>query len=93
MTPLADPDPERHCPRLGHAVTLAYCVREGLDRPCRLVFQCWEGRLPIRAYLLTLYDESQLEEVDSPTSKLSTILDIIARAQRTSEGPGTGSRT
>ncbi len=93
MTLPADPNSENHCPRLGHAVTLAYCVREGIDRPCRLVFQCWEGRLPIREHLLTLYKESELEMIDAPASKISSILDILARAQRTSEGPDAGSGT
>lgn len=93
MTLPADPNSEKYCPRLGHAVTLAYCVREGIDRPCRLVFRCWEGRLPIREHLLTLYKESDLEIIDAPASKISSILDIIARAQRTSEGPDAGSGT
>lgn len=93
MTLAADPNSEQYCPRLGHVVTLAYCVREGIDRPCRLVFRCWEGRLPIREHLLTLYKESEIETIDAPASKLSSILDIIARAQRTSEEPDAGSGT
>ncbi|HRT58169.1 MAG TPA: hypothetical protein P5038_16200 [Candidatus Paceibacterota bacterium] len=78
-------DPEIYCRKLGHAVTLAYCVRESIDLPCRLVFQCWEGRLPIREHLLTLYSEAQLaalEEPKEPVSKLASIVDIVNQARR-----------
>ncbi|HOW64474.1 MAG TPA: hypothetical protein P5186_17425 [Candidatus Paceibacterota bacterium] len=79
-----DPNQERHCPRLGHSVTLAYCVREGLDLPCRLIDSCWQDRIPVREYLLTLYSESQLEKLHGPTSKLASIVDLIHQA-RTSQ--------
>ncbi len=81
MTP-PDPNQEMHCRRLGHPVPLSYCVRESLDLPCRLVFQCWEGRIPIRDYLLTMYSASQLETLQGPTSKLSSIVDLIKQAQQ-----------
>ncbi len=78
---LSDSNQEIHCRRLGHAVTLSYCVRESVDLPCRLVHQCWEGRIPIHKYLRTMYSESQLEALWKPTSKLSSIVDLIKQAQ------------
>lgn len=64
-------------------MTLSYCVRESLDLPCRLVFQCWEGRIPIHDYLLTMYSESQLEALRGPgvPSKLASIVDLINQAR------------
>lgn len=78
---LPDPNQEIHCRRLGHTVTLAYCVHESVDLPCRLVHQCWESRIPIHEYLLTMYSESQLATLENPTSKLSSIVDLIRQAQ------------
>ena len=78
---LTDPNQETHCRRLGHPVTLAYCARESIDLPCRLVYQCWEGRTPVHDYLLTMYSESQLEALLKPTSKLASIIDIINQAR------------
>ena len=70
-----------HCRRLGHPVTLSYCARESIDLPCSLVYQCWEGRIPVHDYLLTMYSGSQLEALREPTSKLSSIVDIINQAR------------
>jgi hypothetical protein len=78
---LIDQNQEMHCRRLGHPVTLAYCVRESIDLPCRLVVQCWEGRIPVHDYLLTMYSESQIETLQGPTSKLVSIVDIIHQAR------------
>lgn len=83
----SDMNQETHCPRLGHTVTLAYCIHESIDLPCRLVFQCWEGRVPIRDHLLALYSSSQLEALQKPTSKLSAIVDSINQAGGKGEIP------
>lgn len=78
------PNPKEgiHCPRLGHSVTLSYCVRESIDLPCKQVFRCWVDRIPIRDYLLTLYSPSQLEALQPPASKLASIVDLIKQAQK-----------
>jgi len=78
---LPDPNQEMYCRRLGHPVMLSYCARENIDLPCRLVFQCWEGRIAIHDYLLTMYSESQLEALQKPTSKLASIVDLINQAR------------
>lgn len=78
---LPDPNQEMHCRRLGHPVTLSYCVRESIELPCRQVFQCWEARIPIHDYLLTMYSASQLEVFERPASKLASIVDLIKQAQ------------
>jgi hypothetical protein len=88
-------DPEIYCRKLGHVVTLAYCLRESVDLPCQQVFRCWERCLPIRDHLRTLYSETQLAllaEPKEPASKLATIVDIINQARRSgqSSSPGEG---
>ena len=40
-----------HCRRLGHDVPFGYCLREGGDRPCRLVFDCWWERFDVQSFL------------------------------------------
>ncbi|MBN2508385.1 MAG: hypothetical protein JXQ71_17035 [Verrucomicrobia bacterium] len=80
MTP-PDPNQTIYCRRLGHPVPLSYCARESVDLPCRLIYQCWEGRIPVRDYLLTLYSASQLEALREPDSKLASLVDLIKRAQ------------
>ncbi|MHC1769953.1 MAG: hypothetical protein AB9869_37665 [Verrucomicrobiia bacterium] len=79
-----DPNQETHCRKLGHPVPLSYCARESIELPCRLVYQCWEDRIPIHEFLLTLYAESQLEALAKPTSRLASILDSINQARGSS---------
>lgn len=76
-----DPKQETYCRRLGHPVTLEYCARESVDLPCRLVFECWAGRVPIHDFLLTLYTKSELETIEKPTSKLASLIDILSRVR------------
>jgi hypothetical protein len=78
---LPDQNQEMHCRRLGHPVTLSYCVQESIDLPCRLIYQCWEGHIPVHDYLLTKYSESQLAALQGPTSKLASIVDLVNQAR------------
>ncbi len=80
MTP-PDWHQEIHCRRLGHSVPLSYCAEESIDLPCRLICQCWEGRIPVHEWLLTRYSEAQLQTLRQPgASKLSTIVGSIGKA-------------
>ncbi|MBP7827876.1 MAG: hypothetical protein KA236_15170 [Verrucomicrobia bacterium] len=86
---MKQPDPNQaiHCRRLGHPVPLSYCVRESIDRPCGLIFQCWAGRIPVRDYLRNFYTEAQLAAFPKPAAKLASIVDLIKQAQeRSSRG-------
>jgi len=78
---LPDPNQETYCRKLGHTVTLSYCAQESIELPCRLVYQCWGGRVPVHDYLLTMYTESQLAALHQPASKLSSIVESIRQAR------------
>lgn len=81
MTP-PDWNQEVHCRRLGHTVPLAYCAEESIDLPCRLIYQCWDGRIAVHDFLLTRYSEPQLQALQQPgASKLCAIVRIIDRAR------------
>ncbi|RPJ05124.1 MAG: hypothetical protein EHM28_12735 [Spirochaetaceae bacterium] len=62
-----------------------------MDLPCRLIFSCWESRIPLREYLLEFYTEEQLILIDEPpASKLSSIVELAQMAKKGREDQHSG---
>jgi hypothetical protein len=84
---MALPDPEtleRHCPRLGGRVRLAYCRDSATSPPpCDKIRDCWWERLDIDQLLArTLPPEALARLADAPPrGKIATLLELIARAR------------
>lgn len=76
---------ERHCPRLGGPVRLAYCKASGNgDRPCWKILDCWWERLDILDYLQKNLPGKTLEGFASsrPKPKLSSLVELIEQAKK-----------
>ena len=81
-------DREIRCPKLGHELTFAYCRREGGELPCFRVIRCWEGFFPVESFLRESLSPDARESFlrQTPPDKLTSLLDLIAKAQKRREG-------
>ncbi|HNY72549.1 MAG TPA: hypothetical protein PLU95_08460 [Syntrophales bacterium] len=77
-------DREIRCPKLGHELTFAYCRREGGELPCFRVIRCWEGFFPVESFLRESLSPDAWETFrrHTPPDKLTSLLDLIAKAQQ-----------
>ncbi|MFW5870336.1 MAG: hypothetical protein ACOCVL_01585 [Candidatus Sumerlaeota bacterium] len=88
MSEKIDPkEQEIRCRRLGHPLTLDYCLREGgPGKPCRLVRDCWWERLDIERVLQERLSEEELNALEEaqkkPPDKMGNILELIEAAKK-----------
>jgi hypothetical protein len=76
----------RRCPMLGHDVPFRYCRAPGSDIPCRRIFDCWWEAFDVEAFVRAHYSDEQVEQILAPRQdKISSIVDLIQRAQRSQE--------
>jgi hypothetical protein len=83
-------DKKNYCRMLGHSVTFLYCRKTAKDTPCRKIRDCWFETLPIDEYLNDHFslDAKQLI-FREPEHKVTSLLDLIARARSRAEKPET----
>ncbi len=75
---------ERHCPRLGGRVSLAYCRDSASETPpCDKIRDCWWERLEIDLFLSRHFPSERLAQIacQRPKSKIASLLELVARAQ------------
>jgi hypothetical protein len=88
MSETIDPKTQEiRCRRLGHPLTLDYCLREsGPKQPCRLVRDCWWERLDIETVLHQHLSDEEIEDLEkrqqTPPDKMSSLLEIIEAAKQ-----------
>jgi hypothetical protein len=77
---------ERRCPRLGGEVTFGYCKVCGREKtPCFKVFDCWWERFDVVAHMQACLSPDAFEALSnrrSPPDKMTSLLDLIRKAQR-----------
>lgn len=71
------------CPRLGHEITLSYCLQESVDLPCDRIIRCWNSVFDMAAYLQNkLPEELWLKFINiQPKEKLASIVELIEAAK------------
>jgi hypothetical protein len=71
------------CPRLGHEITLAYCLKESLDLPCSRILHCWSPVFNIETALQEeLSAENWQKFINSqPEDKIINIIELIEAAK------------
>ena len=72
------------CPRLGHAITFAYCRKENKGLPCFKTLDCWFQYFPVEDYLrekLTLEEWEKAFEQKAPT-KVQSLIELIEAAKK-----------
>lgn len=80
---------ERRCPRMGGSIQFSYCRSNGGDdgetqKVCFKILDCWWEYFDVVSYLksrLTPEEFRNLEMI-KPRPKISTIIDLIQKAQR-----------
>ncbi len=94
MSETIDPKTQEiRCRRLGHPLTMDYCLREGGEgQPCRLVRDCWWERVDIETVLHQHLSDEEIEALEkrreTPPDKMSSLLDIIEAAKQRREASG-----
>lgn len=71
------------CPRLGHEITFAYCLKESVDLPCPNIVHCWSSVLDVETLLQKeLSPDSWQKFINfQPRNKVSTIIELIEAAK------------
>lgn len=85
--------PEIRCPKLGHQVSLAYCLRMPEGHPCPRLFACWEDTIPaLRTVVARVLPHDQWQRCfeTPPSSKLDRLLELMGRVKNEVESPGRG---
>jgi hypothetical protein len=80
---------EMRCPRLGGEVKFSYCEREGGDRPCLRIIDCWQPFFSIETYLRGRMSQEAWERFSGlrPKDKVTTLIELIEVAKkRTKQG-------
>jgi hypothetical protein len=75
---------EIRCPRLGGEVTFSYCEREGGDRPCLRIINCWQPVFPVETYLRGSMSQDAWESFSgqTPKDKVSTLIELVEAAKK-----------
>ncbi len=76
------------CPRLGHEITLSYCLQESVDLPCSRIVPCWSSVLDIETYLQEQLPPELWQKFNNFQSKdkLTSIIELIAAAKAKNHG-------
>ncbi len=71
------------CPRLGHEITLSYCLQESVELPCERIMRCWSSAFDVASYLQNrLPEELWLKFINiQPKEKLAGIIELIEAAK------------
>lgn len=78
-------DKTAYCRTLGHYVPFRYCRTVNDEIPCRKIKDCWFEKLDIEQYISKSYSDSEQEQIfASPPDKISTLVDLIKKAQEKS---------
>ena len=74
---------EIRCPKLGHELTFAYCLREADNLPCARIIRCWDSLFPVESFLRDTLDAETWDAFcrQAPPDKMTTLLDLIEKAK------------
>ena len=76
----------KYCRMLGHELPFSYCRKPGSEVFCRKIRDCWHADIEIDTFLTEHFSNEQIESALSPPRpKVSTLVDLIARAQKSTE--------
>ncbi len=72
------------CPRLGHAITFAYCRRENNGIPCFKTLDCWFQYFPVEDYLREKLTPEEWEKAfkRKGATKVQSLLELIEEAKK-----------
>ena len=81
---------EIRCSKLGHNLTFAYCRKEGIDKPCAKIVDCWSLRIDVLNYLNSQFGTKFLREFISGKKKdrMSSIIEAIDRTKEEKKEDG-----
>ena len=82
-------DLEMRCPRLGGPVNFGYCRLCGENaRPCFKILDCWWQRFDVVGHLKSRLTQAEFEALGRkrPPEKITSLLDLIERAQKNTAG-------
>jgi hypothetical protein len=71
------------CPRLGHEITLSYCLQESIDLPCSRIVSCWSSVFDIETYLQNELPPDLWQKFINfqPKDKVASIIELIEAAR------------
>jgi hypothetical protein len=71
------------CPRLGHELTLSYCLQESGDLPCSRLLRCWAYFFDVESFLKERLAPETLDRFLNlqPKDKVTSLLELIAAAK------------
>lgn len=84
--------PEDHvqirCPRLGHQIHFAYCLKENNGLPCFKTLDCWHGLFAVEDYLRRILAPDTWDRVFGRPAKpkLLSLLELVEQARRNQKG-------
>ena len=71
-----------YCRMLGHEIPFSYCRQGAGSFPCRKIFDCWFQIFDIQAFMKEYFTDEQISEIVSPPKpKITTLIDLIQKAQ------------
>ena len=77
---------ERRCPRLGHQLSFAYCLKCGeQDGPCFKTVDCWWEYFDVKRYLNDNFPPETVQvllENKPPPPKVSGLVEMIEQARQ-----------
>jgi hypothetical protein len=78
-------DREIRCPKLGHAVSFGYCLKERIDSPCARAVRCWNQVFDADTWFREKIGADEFDKCfnEPPAPKLVTLVDLIRQAQET----------
>ncbi len=74
---------EIRCPKLGHQVSIRYCLVENRNLPCARTIGCWQPYFPVETYLRRKLTAEQWDQcfTQGPPPKMHTLLELIDQAK------------
>jgi len=80
-------DIQIRCPKLGGPVSFEYCRIERNPRPCQKTIKCWSFHFDVEALFREILTLEEFGEcfLESPPSKVATLLELIEQARKTLE--------
>jgi len=71
------------CARLGHEVTLSYCIQESIDLPCSRIVHCWSPVFDIETFLQKELSPDLWQKFINfqPKDKVVSIIELIEAAK------------
>jgi hypothetical protein len=73
----------RHCPMLGHEISLCYCRAPAAPLPCGKIFDCWWEHFDVVGFMKDHFTQQQVEQIlSSRPDRVTTILGLIEKARK-----------